>query len=84
MIFYIMIYKNGKVIMKKENYIKTDTVIVGSGVAGLFAALCLPKDRDVLIITKEDLKECDSYLAQGGICVLKDIADFKCYFENYD
>lgn len=82
MIFYIIIYKNGKVIMKKENYIKTDTVIVGSGVAGLFAALCLPKDRDVLIITKEDLKECDSYLAQGGICVLKDIADFKCYFED--
>lgn len=82
MIFYIMIYKNGKVTMKKENYIKTDTVIVGSGVAGLFAALCLPKDRDVLIITKEDLKECDSYLAQGGICVLKDIADFKCYFED--
>ena len=31
--------------MKKDNFIKTDTVIVGSGVAGLFAALCLPKDR---------------------------------------
>jgi L-aspartate oxidase len=68
--------------MKKENYIKTDTVIVGSGVAGVFAALCLPKDRDVLVITKDELKECDSYLAQGGVCVLKDIDDFNCYFED--
>ena len=57
-------------------------VIVGSGVAGLFTALCLPKDMDVLVITKEDLKECDSYLAQGGVCVLKDINDFNCYFED--
>lgn len=68
--------------MKKENYIKTDTVIVGSGVAGVFAALCLPSDRDVLVITKDELKECDSYLAQGGVCVLKDAKDFSCYFED--
>lgn len=68
--------------MKKENYIKTDTVIVGSGVAGVFAALCLPKEQDILVITKEHLEECDSYLAQGGVCVLKDIKDFDCYFED--
>lgn len=68
--------------MKKENYIKTDTVIVGSGVAGLFAALCLPEDRDVLVITKDDLTECDSYLAQGGICVLKNSDDFNSFFED--
>ena len=67
--------------MKKE-LIKTDTVIVGSGVAGLFAALCLPKSKDILVITKEDLDECDSFLAQGGVCVLKDINDFNCYFED--
>ena len=68
--------------MKKSNHIKTDIIIVGSGVAGLFAALCLPRDREILIITKEDLKECDSYLAQGGVCVLKSIDDFNCYFED--
>ena len=66
----------------KRDYIKTDAVIVGSGVAGLFAALCLPADKSVLVITKEELKECDSYLAQGGVCVLKDIKDFDCYFED--
>ena len=68
--------------MKKDNFIKTDTVIVGSGVAGLFAALCLPKEQDVLVITKENLDDCDSFLAQGGVCVLKDINDFDCYFED--
>ncbi|MGN0457673.1 MAG: L-aspartate oxidase [Eubacterium sp.] len=68
--------------MGKENYIQTDTVIVGSGVAGLFAALCLPETQDVLVITKENLDECDSFLAQGGVCVLKDIDDFNCYFED--
>lgn len=66
----------------KRDYIKTDAVIVGSGVAGLFAALCLPAYKSVLVITKEELKECDSYLAQGGVCVLKDIKDFDCYFED--
>lgn len=68
--------------MEKGNYIKTDTVIVGSGVAGLFAALCLPQNQDILVITKEKLDECDSFLAQGGVCVLKDINDFDCYFED--
>lgn len=68
--------------MDEKNLIKTDIVIVGSGVAGLFAALCLPSNKDILVITKEDLKECDSYLAQGGVCVLKDPKDFNCYFED--
>lgn len=68
--------------MDIKDYIKTDVVIVGSGVAGLFTALCLPDNKEILVITKEDLKECDSYLAQGGVCVLKDINDFNCYFED--
>lgn len=67
--------------MERE-FIRTDVVIAGSGVAGLFAALCLPEDKKALVITKEDLKECDSYLAQGGVCVLKSIEDFGCYFED--
>ena len=66
--------------MDKSNYINTQIVIVGSGVAGLFTALCLPDDKEILIITKENLKDADSYLAQGGVCVLKSIDDFDCYF----
>ncbi|MBR3149990.1 MAG: L-aspartate oxidase [Eubacterium sp.] len=68
--------------MERENYINTQIVIVGSGVAGLFTALCLPDDKEILIITKEDLTDADSYLAQGGVCVLKGIDDFKCYYED--
>ncbi|MBQ9517851.1 MAG: L-aspartate oxidase [Eubacterium sp.] len=68
--------------MKRENYITTQTVIVGSGVAGLFTALCLPDDEEILIITKENLKDADSYLAQGGVCVLKNVNDYKGFFED--
>ena len=68
--------------MKNHDYIKTDIIIVGSGVAGLFSALCLPESKKVMVITKENLRESDSYLAQGGICVLKKIDDFECYFED--
>ncbi len=51
---------------------KTDVVIVGCGVAGLYAALNLPREKKILIITKSDVKSSDSFLAQGGICVLRD------------
>ena len=68
--------------MKRDSYINTEIVIVGSGVAGLFTALCLPENKEILIITKENLKDADSYLAQGGVCVLKGVDDYKCYFED--
>jgi len=61
---------------------KTDIVIVGCGVAGLFAALNLPKDKNVIIITKSSAEESDSFLAQGGICVLRDDEDYDAYFED--
>ncbi|MGN0975944.1 MAG: L-aspartate oxidase [Gemmiger sp.] len=59
-----------------------DTVIVGTGVSGLFCALNLPADQNVLLITKANAEESDSFLAQGGICVLKDEADYDSYFED--
>ena len=59
-----------------------DVIIVGTGVSGLFCALHLPETIRILMITKATLEECNSYLAQGGICVLKDEADFKCYVED--
>lgn len=60
----------------------TDILIVGSGCSGLYTALKLPRDRKILIITKSDAESCDSFLAQGGICVLKDISDYDSYFED--
>ena len=60
----------------------TDVLIVGSGVAGLYCALNLPDNLQVTVITKAKLYECDSYLAQGGICVLRNDEDYNSYFED--
>ncbi len=60
----------------------TKVVIVGTGVAGLFCALHLSRDWPVLLITKSDLESSDSFLAQGGICMLPDESDYDSYFED--
>ena len=48
-----------------------DVVIVGCGVGGLYTALNLPEDKQILMLSKAELETCDSMLAQGGICVLR-------------
>ena len=63
----------------KEKY---DVLIVGAGVAGLNCALNIPRDKSVLVICKRNPKQSDSYLAQGGICRLRDEDDFQSYFED--
>lgn len=59
-----------------------DVIIVGTGAAGLFAALNLPEHLKILMITKDELENSNSYLAQGGICVLKRPSDFDSFFED--
>ena len=59
-----------------------DVIIVGSGVAGLFCALSLPREKKILVISKDALDGCDSFLAQGGICMLRDEDDYEAYFED--
>ena len=59
-----------------------DVIIVGCGVAGCFAALHLPENKKILMITKAGLEESDSFLAQGGICVLKNAEDYDSFFED--
>lgn len=61
---------------------KTDILIAGSGCAGLYCALHLPKDKEITIITKSDVDKSDSFLAQGGMCVLKDESDYESFFED--
>ncbi len=60
----------------------TDILIVGSGCSGLYCALHLPKDKKITIITKADAESNDSFLAQGGICVLKNDEDYESFFED--
>lgn len=59
-----------------------DVIIVGTGVAGLFAALHLPENKRVLIICKDTPDKSDSYLAQGGICRLQGEDDYEGYFSD--
>lgn len=59
---------------------ETDILIVGSGCAGLYCALNLPSDKKILMITKDIVEHSDSYLAQGGICMLQNEDDFDSFF----
>ena len=61
---------------------KTDIVIAGCGVGGLYCALNLPRDKKIIMVTKDDADRSDSFLAQGGICVLKNEDDYDSYFED--
>ncbi len=59
-----------------------DVVIAGCGVAGLYAALNLPTSTRVIMLSKGAVDECDSMLAQGGICVLPEGSDYDAFFED--
>ena len=61
---------------------KTDILIVGCGVAGLYCALNLPEEKGIVIVTKNDAPKSDSFLAQGGICVLRDENDYDAFYED--
>ena len=55
---------------------RDDVVIVGTGAAGLYAALNFPENVSVLLISKRELSLSNSSLAQGGVaCVLDTIHD---------
>lgn len=62
--------------------VKTDIVIVGCGVAGLYCALNLPEDKKIIVVTKDIAPNSDSFLAQGGICVLRDDTDYDAFYED--
>lgn len=65
------------------NLIKTcDVFIIGTGIAGVYTALNIRKDLNVLLITKESLRDCNSYLAQGGISTALNEADYEDYFQD--
>jgi len=59
----------------KEDLIKTDFLVIGSGIAGLSfavkAALSYP-EKSVTIVTKDSLIESNTRYAQGGIAVVTD------------
>ncbi|MDZ4992086.1 L-aspartate oxidase [Clostridium perfringens] len=62
--------------------ILTDVLIVGTGVAGLYAALNLREDLNIVMVSKSKVNECNSSLAQGGIAVARGEEDFNLFIQD--
>jgi len=61
---------------------KYDVIIIGAGVAGLYAALNLPRDKKVLIMNKRETFKCNSFYAQGGIALARDDDDIPSHVKD--
>jgi len=53
----------------------TDCLVVGSGIAGLRAALEAAENRSVIIVCKGNIEDSNTFKAQGGIASVLDVGD---------
>ncbi|MEM6691200.1 MAG: L-aspartate oxidase, partial [Planctomycetota bacterium] len=60
----------------------TDVLVIGGGLAGLRAANAAGPHQDVLVVTKDRLRESNSWYAQGGIAGVMDPND--CFESHVD
>ncbi|HVT79821.1 MAG TPA: FAD-dependent oxidoreductase, partial [Phycisphaerae bacterium] len=61
----------------------TDALVIGGGVAGLRAALAAAEFGEVLLVSKTELKESNTYYAQGGIATVWKAEDsFESHIED--
>jgi L-aspartate oxidase len=60
---------------KQTAHFFTDILIIGGGLAGLRAALAVPPELSVLVVTKDALRQSNSSYAQGGIASVIDPED---------
>lgn len=54
------------------NFRRFDVMIVGTGISGIYAALNLDRQLDILMLSKKELTLCNSALAQGGVAAVMD------------
>src|SRR5712692_2985683 len=65
---------------KQTPHFFTDILVIGAGIAGLRAALEVPEDLRVLVVTKDQVQQSNSSYAQGGIAGVLSPED---RFENH-
>ncbi len=65
---------------KQTAHLFTDILVIGAGIAGLRAALEVPANLDVLVVTKDNIQQSNSAYAQGGIAGVLSPED---RFENH-
>ncbi|WP_462137848.1 L-aspartate oxidase [Candidatus Mycalebacterium sp.] len=59
-----------------KQVLETDVLVIGGGLAGLYAAFCAASyGSKVALVTRTTLKESNSYWAQGGIAAAVDVGD---------
>ncbi len=61
---------------------KYDVIIIGAGIAGLYAALHIPRSKSVLILCKDIPWECNTFYAQGGVAAAVDAEDVESHIED--
>ena len=59
-----------------------DVIIIGAGIAGLYAAMQLPTSKKVLVVCKDIPWECNTFYAQGGMTTALNEADVPLHIED--
>lgn len=59
-----------------------DVVIIGAGVAGLYAAINIPVSKKVLVLNKVFPWECNTFYAQGGVTTARDESDIPVHIQD--
>jgi L-aspartate oxidase len=86
LVIHVRIRSNASMLDRIPNYLVpfdpkrvphrfTDVLIIGGGLAGLCAAMAVPRGQSVLVITKGGLRQSNSNFAQGGIAGVLDPED---------
>lgn len=68
--------------MRKKEIEHYDVIIIGAGIAGLYASLNIPKTKKVLVINKRETFKCNSFYAQGGVALAADSDDIEPYKQD--
>ena len=61
---------------------KFDIIIIGAGIAGLYAAMKIPKSMKALVVCKDIPWECNTFYAQGGIVTALNKDDIPLHIQD--